>query len=39
VTFQDRYIWGVTAGIIRALRHRLYGDEDDASVAVTEDAA
>jgi 8-oxo-dGTP pyrophosphatase MutT (NUDIX family) len=39
VTFQDRYIWGVTAGIIRALRHRLYGDEDDVSVAVTEDAA
>jgi 8-oxo-dGTP pyrophosphatase MutT (NUDIX family) len=39
VTFQDRYIWGVTAGIIRALRHRLYGDEDDLSVATREDAA
>jgi len=29
----------VTAGIIRALRHRLYGDEDDLSVATREDAA
>lgn len=29
MTFQDRYIWGATAGIIRALRHRLYGDEVD----------
>lgn len=33
----ERYIWGVTAGILRALRDRLYGDEDQA--AATEDAA
>lgn len=39
VTFEDRYIWGVTAGIIRALRHRLYGDEDEVSLATAEDAA
>lgn len=30
--FGERYIWGVTAGIVRALRVRLYGE--DAVVAV-----
>jgi hypothetical protein len=37
MTWQERYIWGATAGIIRSLRHRLYGD--DAPDAVAEDAA
>lgn len=36
--WQDRYIWGVTAGILRALRDRLY-DEASQSAAVAEDAA
>ncbi|WP_296170074.1 CoA pyrophosphatase [uncultured Brevundimonas sp.] len=27
VPFGERYIWGVTAGIVRALRMRLYGEE------------
>lgn len=35
IPYEERYIWGVTAGIVRALRARLYGD--DAGVA--EDAA
>lgn len=35
--YEERYIWGVTAGILRALRARLYGDEPEA--AVGEDAA
>jgi hypothetical protein len=29
----------VTAGIVRALRLRLYGDEGDPMLATTEDAA
>lgn len=39
VPWQDRYIWGVTAGIVRALADRLYGDEARADAAVAEDAA
>jgi 8-oxo-dGTP pyrophosphatase MutT (NUDIX family) len=27
--FQERYIWGMTAGVIRGLHARLYGEEDD----------
>jgi 8-oxo-dGTP pyrophosphatase MutT (NUDIX family) len=38
ITHEQRYIWGVTAGIVRALRTRLYG-EDVAPDAVAEDAA
>lgn len=37
--WEDRYIWGVTAGILRALRDRLYGDEASQGAAVAEDAA
>jgi 8-oxo-dGTP pyrophosphatase MutT (NUDIX family) len=37
--WEDRYIWGVTAGILRALRDRLYGDEASRGAAVAEDAA
>ncbi|WP_374516431.1 CoA pyrophosphatase [Brevundimonas sp.] len=37
--WEQRYIWGVTAGIVRALRVRLYGDEDAPAQAVGEDAA
>lgn len=37
--WEDRYIWGVTAGILRALRDRLYGDEPSQGAAVAEDAA
>ena len=37
--WKERYIWGVTAGIVRALRARLYGDEPTPAVAVGEDAA
>lgn len=29
--WEDRYIWGATAGIIRALRVRLYGETDEAA--------
>lgn len=29
--WEDRYIWGATAGVIRALRVRLYGDIDEAA--------
>ncbi len=36
--WQDRYIWGATAGIIRALRTRLY-DDLDVAAAAAEDAA
>lgn len=36
VPYEERYIWGVTAGMLRALRARLYGD---APQAVGEDAA
>ncbi len=38
MTWNERYIWGATAGIIRGLRTRLYGDEDLATAA-EEDAA
>lgn len=37
--WEHRYIWGVTAGIVRALRGRLYGDEEVPALAVGEDAA
>ena len=37
--WQDRYIWGATAGIIRALRTRLYGGEGDLAAVAAEDAA
>ena len=39
VTYEDRYIWGATAGIVRALRLRLYGDEGEPAMATAEDAA
>lgn len=39
MTHGQRYIWGVTAGIVRALRTRLYGEEALSQVAVAEDAA
>lgn len=39
MTHQERYIWGVTAGIVRALRARLYGEAEAAREAVAEDAA
>lgn len=39
VPFQERYIWGVTAGIVRALRTRLYGEEAEPLAAAGEDAA
>lgn len=39
VPWQERYIWGVTAGIVRALRDRLYGDEAAPLAAADEDAA
>ena len=38
ITHEERYIWGVTAGIVRALRTRLYG-EDAGPDVVAEDAA
>ncbi len=38
MTWEDRYIWGATAGIIRGLRARLYDDEN-LSAAAAEDAA
>ncbi|HYC75607.1 CoA pyrophosphatase [Brevundimonas sp.] len=37
--WRERYIWGATAAIVRALRARLYGDEGEAAAAVDEDAA
>jgi len=37
--YGERYIWGVTAGIIRALHERLYGLEAAPEAAATEDAA
>lgn len=37
--WRDRYIWGVTAGILRALCDRLYGDEPRPEQAKAEDAA
>jgi 8-oxo-dGTP pyrophosphatase MutT (NUDIX family) len=39
MTHEERYIWGVTAGIVRALRARLYGEEPEADQAAAEDAA
>ena len=38
-THEQRYIWGVTAGIVRALRTRLYGEDDAPRDAMAEDAA
>ncbi|MFA4939163.1 CoA pyrophosphatase [Brevundimonas sp.] len=35
----ERYIWGVTAGILKALHVRLYGDEAAPEAAADEDAA
>lgn len=35
----ERYIWGVTAGILKGLHARLYGDEPAPQVAAEEDAA
>lgn len=37
--YEQRYIWGATAGIVRALRTRLYGEEASADDAAAEDAA
>ncbi len=37
--YGERYIWGVTAGIIRALHARLYGLETAPDAAAAEDAA
>jgi 8-oxo-dGTP pyrophosphatase MutT (NUDIX family) len=37
--YQERYIWGATAGILRNLCARLYGDETDRAAAAGEDAA
>ena len=39
MTHEQRYIWGVTAGIVRALRARLYGEEAQPDAAAAEDAA
>ena len=36
--YEERYIWGVTAGIVRALHARLNGEEVASHAAVTEDA-
>ncbi len=35
----ERYIWGVTAGILKGLHARLYGDEAEPEAAADEDAA
>ena len=35
----ERYIWGVTAGILKGLHARLYGDETHPAAAADEDAA
>lgn len=37
--YRERYIWGATAGIVRALCDRLYSDERDPLRAAGEDAA
>lgn len=37
--WEERYIWGATAGILRNLCARLYGDEADKVAAAGEDAA
>jgi hypothetical protein len=26
--YEDRHIWGITAGIVRILYERLYGDDE-----------
>lgn len=39
MTWNEQYIWGATAGIIRALRARLYGDDPDLPASAAEDAA
>ena len=39
ITHEQRYIWGVTAGIVRGLRTRLYGEEATPGRAAAEDAA
>lgn len=39
MTWNEQYIWGATAGIIRALRTRLYGDEPNLPASAAEDAA
>ncbi|WGM30399.1 CoA pyrophosphatase [Brevundimonas sp. NIBR11] len=39
MTWGEQYIWGATAGIIRALRTRLYGDEANVPASAAEDAA
>ena len=36
--YERHYIWGVTAGIVRQIYHRLYGHEGDPTGAVVEDA-
>lgn len=37
--YQQRYVWGVTAGILRSLGLRLYGEEERPLAAIGEDAA
>lgn len=37
--YEERYIWGATAGILRGLCARLYGDEAEPAAAAGEDAA
>jgi 8-oxo-dGTP pyrophosphatase MutT (NUDIX family) len=37
--YEERYIWGATAGIVRGLCARLYGDEAEPVAAAGEDAA
>jgi hypothetical protein len=37
--WQERYIWGVTAGILKGLHARLYGDDVDPERAADRDAA
>ena len=36
--YGERYIWGVTAGIIKAMAARLYADEPLPGLACAEDA-
>lgn len=37
--YEERYIWGATASILRGLRARLYGEEAEPVAAAGEDAA
>lgn len=37
--WNERYIWGVTAGILRALHGRVYDGADQSAAVVVEDAA